>query len=40
MHVTAKLVKCVAIAALAASASACGEFTREGRAPVVVWWIA
>jgi hypothetical protein len=36
MTVTAKLVKFVLIAALVASASGCGEFTREGRAPVVL----
>jgi hypothetical protein len=36
MQVTAKLVKFVVLGALVASASGCGEFTREGRAPVVV----
>jgi hypothetical protein len=34
--VTAKLVKFVALAALMALPAGCGEFTREGRAPVVV----
>jgi hypothetical protein len=33
--VTAKLVKFVLIVSLIASAAGCGEFTREGRAPVV-----
>ena len=33
---TAKFVKFIGIAALMASAAGCGEFTRQGRAPVVV----
>ena len=33
---TAKFVKLFGIAALVVSAAACGEFTRQGRAPVVV----
>ena len=33
---TAKLVKSVAFLTLAALASSCGEFTREGRAPTIV----
>jgi hypothetical protein len=36
MHVTAKLMKFIVLGALVASASGCGEFTREGRAPVIV----
>jgi len=36
MHVTAKYVKFIAVVALVALSSGCGEFTREGRAPVVV----
>ena len=36
MHVTAKCVKFVAVVTLVALSSGCGEFTREGRAPVVV----
>jgi hypothetical protein len=36
MHVTAKFVKLLLVVALVALSSACGEFTREGRAPVVV----
>lgn len=33
---TAKLVKFVALVALAALSASCGEFTREGRSPVVL----
>jgi len=36
MHVTAKFVKLLFVVALVAVSSACGEFTREGRAPVVL----
>jgi hypothetical protein len=36
MHVTAKFVKLLLILTLVSSASACGEFTREGRSPVVL----
>jgi hypothetical protein len=36
MHVTAKFVKLLFVVALVALSSACGEFTREGRAPVVL----
>ena len=36
MHVTVKFVKLLLIVTLVASASACGEFTRQGRAPVVL----
>lgn len=32
---TAKLMKCVALLALAALSASCGEFTREGRSPVI-----
>jgi hypothetical protein len=36
MHVTAKLLKIVALVALVALTTACGEFTRDGRAPVIM----
>jgi hypothetical protein len=36
MNVTAKLLKFVALSALAAVTASCGEFTREGRAPALV----
>jgi hypothetical protein len=36
MHVTAKFVKLLSLVALVALSSACGEFTREGRSPVVL----
>lgn len=36
MQVTAKLVKCVVLLALAAVTASCGEFTREGRSPAIV----
>jgi len=36
MHVTAKFVKLLLILTLVASASACGEFTRQGRSPVIM----
>jgi hypothetical protein len=36
MHVTAKFVKLLLVVALIALSSACGEFTREGRSPVVM----
>ena len=36
MHVTAKFVKLLLVVALVALSSACGEFTREGRSPVVL----
>lgn len=36
MHVTAKFVKLLFVVALVAVSSACGEFTREGRGPVVL----
>jgi hypothetical protein len=36
MHVTAKFVKLLSVVALVALSSACGEFTREGRSPVVL----
>ena len=36
MHVTAKFVKLLPVVALVALSSACGEFTREGRSPVVL----
>ncbi len=36
MHVTAKFVKLFVVVALVALSSACGEFTREGRSPVVL----
>jgi len=36
MHVTAKFVKLLVVVSLIAASSACGEFTREGRSPVVL----
>lgn len=36
MHVTAKFVKLLVVVLLIAASSACGEFTREGRSPVVL----
>jgi hypothetical protein len=36
MDVTAKFVKLLLVVALVASASACGEYTRQGRAPVSI----
>jgi len=36
MHVTAKFVKLLLVVALVALSSACGEFTREGRAPAIL----
>src|SRR5262245_55566728 len=36
MHVTAKFVKLLFVVALVAVSSACGEFTRQGRAPVIM----
>src|SRR5262245_14933730 len=36
MHVTAKFVKLLFVVALVPLSSACGEFTREGRSPVVL----
>ena len=36
MHVTAKFLKLLVVVSLIAASSACGEFTREGRSPVVL----